>query len=296
MEPILQTRGLTKYYGRRAVVNAVDMHIRRGDIYGFIGKNGAGKTTAMRMILGLTSPSSGEIELFGKPVCDEGRRRVGSLVETPGLFRSCSAFETLKRYSLLFGGTDAYIKELLALVGLEGAGKKSVSAFSLGMRQRLGVAIAMLGDPELLILDEPVNGLDPAGIRDVRETLLRLNRERGVTILIASHLLEELSKLATCYGIIREGVLVDEFSLEALHQRCRHSLVVRCREPEKAAQILRARFGIEAVRSEDGCLSVYEGLEEAEALNAALCEAGCGVSDFHRIEADVEAYFLERIG
>ena len=292
---VLETNGLTKHYGKKTVVDRVSMHVHQGDIYGFIGKNGAGKTTTMRMILGLALPNAGSVSLFGAPACDDARRRIGALVETPGLYKHCSAYETLRRYSILYGGTDAEIRDLLHLVGLDDAGPKHAGAFSLGMRQRLGIAVAMLGRPSLLILDEPVNGLDPAGMKEMRDLLLKVNRERGVTILISSHLLGELSKLATRYGIIREGVLTEEITTQALEEHCRQSIEIRCQTPAKAEALLRDRFGIAAVQQQDH-LVIYHGLERAAELNAALSAAGCGVSDFHLVDADMEAYFLERIG
>ena len=200
-EYIIETSNLTKTFGSKRACDEVSMHVKRGDIYGFIGKNGAGKTTAMKLILGLLSPNSGEVSLFGKKEnLNESRKKIGSLVETPALYNGSSALENMRRFAMLFGGDEQEIRELLELVGLNNTGSKKAGAFSLGMKQRLGIAIAMLGNPEILILDEPVNGLDPAGIKEIRDTILKLNKEKGVTFLISSHLLDELAKITTTYG------------------------------------------------------------------------------------------------
>ena len=174
-EFVLQTRGLTKRFGRKIVVNNLNLNIKKGDIYGFIGPNGAGKTTVMKVILGLLFANSGEVSLFGEPQNIRNLKRVGSLIEAPGLYGNCTAYENMKRFSILGGGTDKEIHELLELVGLKEATYKKAKTFSLGMKQRLGIAIALLGNPEFLILDEPVNGLDPMGMKDVRDIILRIN-------------------------------------------------------------------------------------------------------------------------
>ena len=190
-------------------VNNVNMTIHKGDIYGFIGKNGAGKTTFKRLVLGTAFLTKGEIKLFGGEPFDKARRKIGSLIEAPGLYKNCTAYENLKQFSLIYGGTDAEIKEILSLVGLAATGNKKAGKFSLGMRQRLGIAIALLGNPEFLVLDEPVNGLDPAGMKEVRDLILKLNHEKNITILISSHLLDELSKIVTRYGSINDGMLIE---------------------------------------------------------------------------------------
>lgn len=173
METILQTTNLSRQFGKKMAVNNVNMTIHKGDIYGFIGKNGAGKTTFMRLVLGTAFPSKGEIKLFDGEPFDKARRKIGSLIEAPGLYKNCTAYENLKQFSLIYGGTDAEIKEILFLVGLADTGNKKAGKFSLGMRQRLGIAIALLGNPEFLVLDEPVNGLDPAGMKEVRDLIFK---------------------------------------------------------------------------------------------------------------------------
>ena len=210
METVLKTVGLSKKYGSRYVVRGVNMTINKGDIYGFIGKNGAGKTTFMRVILGLSEPTEGSFELFGGISREEAGRKTGALIEAPGIYPNCTAKENMKRFALLKGADANSIDGILEFVGLGDVGNKKAGKFSLGMKQRLGIAVALLGDPEFLVLDEPVNGLDPAGMKEVRDLIVKLNKERGITVLISSHLLDELSKIVTRYGIINNGVLVDE--------------------------------------------------------------------------------------
>nr|WP_326167284.1 ABC transporter ATP-binding protein [uncultured Lachnoclostridium sp.] len=218
---ILKTNHLTKRYGHRAVVENLSMTIYKGDIYGFIGKNGAGKTTLIRMVTGLATPSDGSIRLFGSGSLLEGRRRIGTVIEAPAFYPGMTAYENIIAFSKLQGLHDfSHTEDLLELVGLTHTGKKKCRNFSLGMKQRLAIAIALIGDPELLILDEPTNGLDPEGMKEVRDLILKLNQEKGITVLVSSHILGELSKFATRYGIIHHGKLIEEFTEEDLWRRC----------------------------------------------------------------------------
>ncbi|MDD7618809.1 MAG: ATP-binding cassette domain-containing protein, partial [Bacillales bacterium] len=207
---VIEVKGLVKTFGKKTVLNGLNMTIRRGDIYGFIGNNGSGKTTAMKIILGLLEADSGDITLFGSKDLLAERKRIGSLIEAPGLYKGCTAKENMKRFAMLFGGEEKEIDDLLAFVGLGDVGKKKVRAFSLGMKQRLGIAVALLGNPEILVLDEPTNGLDPAGIKDLRELFEKIASEKGVSLLISSHHLDELSRIANVYGILVDGRIVDE--------------------------------------------------------------------------------------
>ncbi|MDE6724597.1 MAG: ATP-binding cassette domain-containing protein, partial [Ruminiclostridium sp.] len=210
MEYLLTTNAVTKQYGRQRAVNAVSIHIRQGAIYGLIGRNGAGKTTLLKMISGLAAPSEGDFSLFGKTgrEVSEYMSRIGSLIENPGIYPNLSAPENLQLKCLAMGiRKKGVIGELLETVGLGDTGKKKVRNFSLGMKQRLGIALALVGDPDLVILDEPINGLDPQGIAEIRETIFKLNKEKNITFIISSHILEELSKIATDYGIIHNGIL-----------------------------------------------------------------------------------------
>ena len=218
MEYVIETNGLTKKYGEKLAVNKASVHVRKGDIYGLIGKNGAGKTTLMKLLLGLAVPQSGEIKLFGNSDLNLSRKKIGSLIEAPVIFKNETAFENMKRFSILAPTTDEEIKRILDLVGIGNTGAKKAGAFSLGMKQRLGVGIALLGDPEILILDEPINGLDPAGIKEVRAMIVELNG-RGITFMISSHILDELGKIATNYGIMHAGILEEISAAELAAKR-----------------------------------------------------------------------------
>ncbi len=296
MEYVLKTHELTKNYGMKKAVNGVSISIKKGDIYGFIGKNGAGKTTLMRLVLGAAVPSSGTLELFGGQNPDAARHRIGSLLESPSLYKNCSAYENLKRFSLLTGNSDKDIRAILRFVELGDTGKKKVGQFSLGMKQRLGIAIAMLGHPEFLILDEPVNGLDPEGIKDIRDLILRLNKELGVTILVSSHLLDELAKVVTVYGIINNGVLVEQISAKELQQKCRRRLLITVDDTEKALEVIRGQLGDIKPRLEENTIVIDSHLEDSAAINTALVENGISVIELQRQTATLESYFMERVG
>ncbi len=296
MDYVIETKGLTKAFPGKLAADHVNLHVRRGDIYGFIGKNGAGKTTTMKLILGLSYPTEGDIELFGEKDLARGRAKIGSLIEAPGLYKNASAYENMKRFSLISGGTDKQIREILDMVGLGGVGKRKAGNFSLGMRQRLGIAIALLGDPEILILDEPINGLDPAGIKEIRDTIVKLNRERGVTFLISSHLLDELAKITTVYGIINEGRLVEEIGAGELMERCRQNLRIRVSDPEKAAAILRANHLLDRYDSDREGITLFDHYEQAARINELLVTNGLQVRELTVSSTGFEDYFIERIG
>lgn len=298
-ELLLQTRALTKQYGRHRAVDQVSMHIKKGAIYGFIGRNGAGKTTTLRMISGLASPTAGEIELFGCRGRDLSRirSRVGCLIEGPGLYGSMSARDNLKMKCMLLGVYKrGYEEELLDIVGLGGVGKKPVKRYSLGMKQRLGIALALVGEPDLLVLDEPINGLDPQGIAEVRDTVLKLNRERNMTILISSHILEELSKIATDYGIIHNGTLLQELTNEELMEKCSERLEITLDDPERAVPVM-DRLGIKRYQVADReHIYIFERLEESAALNMAFAKAGIPVRGISVTNEELETYFLKLTG
>lgn len=298
-ELLLQTMALTKQYGRHRAVDQVSMHIKKGAIYGFIGRNGAGKTTTLRMISGLASPTAGEIELFGcrGRELSRIRSRVGCLIEGPGLYGSMSARDNLKMKSMLLGVYKrGYEEELLDIVGLGGVGKKPVKRYSLGMKQRLGIALALVGEPDLLVLDEPINGLDPQGIAEVRDAVLKLNRERNMTILISSHILEELSKIATDYGIIHNGTLLQELTNEELMEKCSERLEVTLDDPERAVPVM-DRLGIKRYQVADReHIYIFERLEESAALNMAFAKAGIPVRGISVTNEELETYFLKLTG
>ena len=248
MENVLTTCGLTKRYGKQLAVDGVDMHIDRGDIYGFVGENGSGKTTVIRLITGLIFADQGNFRLFGTESTDKqigtARCRIGAIVETPSIYLNMSAADNLRQQCILLGKDESRILPVLTDVGLEElyTSRKRAGNFSLGMRQRLGIAMALLGDPEFLILDEPMNGLDPAGIVEIRELILRLNRERGITFLISSHILTELSLVATKYGIISKGKLIQEITAEQLHKECAKATVISATDPAALTACLQTAF------------------------------------------------------
>ena len=296
MSYVIETRNLSKKFPNKLAVNKVNIHVEKGDIYGLIGKNGAGKTTSMRMILGTLFPSEGEILLFGSEKLDVERKRIGSLIEAPGIYRGCSAFENMKRFSLLYGGTDEDIKNILEFVGLGNVGKKKAGQFSLGMKQRLGIALALLGNPELLILDEPINGLDPAGIKEIRDLIVKLNQEKGVTFLISSHLLDELGKIATRYGIINNGELVDEISAYELQERCKTCLIIGVDDIEKAQELLKKAKLLDSYQVSENKIMVYSHLEDPSLFNEVLVKGGVKVNQLTFSANAFEEYFIERLG
>ena len=249
MDYILETRSLSKQYGHFKALDGMDMHIPKGAIYGLVGKNGAGKTTLIRLICGLQEPSSGSFTLYGAENRDKAivraRRRMGAVVETPSLYPDMTAEDNLKvQYRVLGLPSFEGIDQLLQLVGLEHTGKKKARNFSLGMKQRLGIAVALAGDPDFLVLDEPVNGLDPQGIIEIRELILKLNRERQISVLISSHILDELSRLATHYGFIDSGRMVKEISAEELDTVCRKCMRLVVSDVKPLARVLDS-MGIE---------------------------------------------------
>lgn len=296
METVLRTQSLTKRFREKVAVNKVNITIERGDIYGFIGKNGAGKTTTMKLILGLNFPDEGKIEYFGGTPPEKACRKIGSLIEAPGLYKNCTAYENMKRFSILSGGTDKEIKDRLRLVGLGNTGNKKAGEFSLGMRQRLGIAIALLGDPEFLILDEPINGLDPEGIREIRDVIASLNRERGVTFLISSHLLDELAKVVTKYGILSGGVLQEEITAKQLEERCRSGLKITVDNIAKALSVLEGRIGRSNIGIAGRSLILQSDTEYAGKINALLVRGGVEVKELALQHGGVEDYFIERLG
>ena len=297
MEHILQTENLSKVYGAKTVLNHVSIHVPKGSIYGLVGKNGAGKTTLMRIICGLTQQSEGSSTLLGKTDDETVRRNMGMLIEKPGIYEHMTALENLRYFSLLFGIGDREHQRILEMVGLQNAGKKKASQFSLGMKQRLGIAIALLGNPDFLILDEPINGLDPEGVYEMRKMLEMLNREHGTTIMIASHILSELHKLATDYAIIDGGCLIDEFSKDTLESACSSSVQIMV-EPEylqDAKMLIASRYP--DVRCEilsNQKLRLYEKIDPAD-LNQFLVEHKVRVCGLGANDEDIERFFVEKL-
>lgn len=298
---ILKTHNLSKKYGSQLAVNNVNMTIKKGDIYGFIGQNGAGKTTLIRLITGLIHRTSGEIEILGASEnneLDQARTMVGSLVETPAFYGNMTARENLEVSRLVrnIAGKQC-IDEVLELVGLVNIEKKKVKNFSLGMKQRLGIANALLGKPRFLILDEPVNGLDPVSIVEIRELLKKVNKENDTTILVSSHILGELSELATCYGIINNGELVEEFSAEELKERCKQYIELQVSDVKKAVVLLEEALNTTnyAVLP-NNLIKVYSHLNSIGKINTLLSTNGVEVQKSVLKGQNLEEYFINIVG
>ena len=288
---VIQTTDLSKRYKDRWAVDHLDLRVEQGDIYGFIGQNGAGKSTTLKLLCGLARPTQGEALIFGKPVRDSvARRRVGALIEQPGLYPDLSGQENLRLCAALLGldSPERQVEEILKTVGLPLREKKPVRHYSMGMKQRLGVALALLGGPDLLLLDEPINGLDPEGIREMRELLLQLNRERGLTILVSSHILGELSKIATRYGIIQEGRMVEQITAAELEQKCTDYLHLRADQPQKAAVLLERELQLTRWEMRpEGEIRIYEAVD-AKAVGQALTQAGIAIEELGLHRQDLE--------
>lgn len=298
---IIETKGLTKRYGDQISVSSLDLHVQKGRIYGLLGRNGAGKTTTMKMLLGLTAPTSGTVSIFGRPLKGNEKRilpRVGSLIESPGFYPNLTGTENLQIFARLRGlKSPNYIKGALELVNLPYRDKKRYAQYSLGMKQRLAIALAVMHDPELLILDEPINGLDPIGIAEVRDFIRALCDERGKTILISSHILSEIALLADDIGIIDHGVLLEEESLAELERKNGKVLRFSVSNAPVAGQLLQQELGIQAVTVEnERDLTVRDLRLDTGAAVRRFVEAGLVVSDAHLYEDTLEDYFKRITG
>ena len=292
---MLKTTNIVKKYGNRTVLKNINMNINKGDIYGFIGKNGAGKTTFMRVVLSLTPKDSGEVIYYDNKSINDIGLKVGSLIEAPGLYKNASAYENMKRFSILYGADESKINEILKMVGLDNTGKRKAKDFSLGMRQRLGIAIALLGEPELLILDEPINGLDPEGIKEIRDVIVKLNKEKNITFLISSHLLDELSKIVTKYGIINNGELIEEISAKELKEKCKNKLIIEVDDSEKALNKLVNIISKENIKVNNNSIEVNSHINESAKINKLLVESGIMVNAIYTNLDSLEEYFMKRI-
>jgi len=293
---ILQTEGLTKVYSDTKVVDSVSLTVEQGDIYGFVGKNGAGKTTFIRMILGLTGITDGSFKLFDGENISSARKRVGSLIESPAIFRNMTASQNLDIYCTMLGADKKTIPDILKTVGLSDTGKKKSGDFSLGMKQRLGIAIALIGNPDFLILDEPINGLDPTVIVDVRELLLEL-KNQGKTIFISSHILGELEKIATRYGIISSGKLVEEITSAELSEKCGSRTVITVSDTAKSIEIISKMLdtGSENIECDKNNIFVKAKIDNIGELTNALFNAGVVVSGISNDENSAEKYFIRKM-
>lgn len=299
MESILTTSNITKIYKNVYAVNNININIHQGDIYGLVGRNGAGKTTLMKMIAGLAKPTSGNYKIFGH-FPEENKdllKRVGCLIEAPGVYPNMTAKENLKQKCILLGvNKKDYINGLLETVGLGNVGNKRVNQFSLGMRQRLGIALALIGEPDLLILDEPINGLDPQGIVQMRDMIINLNKERNITFLISSHILEELSKICTRFGFVNNGVLVEEDTVEELFDKCSDHVVIKTNTPEKACLILDSINVTDYKVVTNDTIRVFGGNDKTAFMNSALVSQGVEVKEIHIEGVSIEEYFLNITG
>ena len=299
MDYVLQTDSLTKTYKTTKALDRLTMNVERGAIYGFVGRNGAGKTTLIRLICGLQLPTEGSFTLYGCPntgrEITKARRRMGAVVETPSIYLSMTAEENLKQqYQILGLPSCEGVGELLELVRLQNTGRKKARDFSLGMRQRLGIAVALAGDPDFLILDEPANGLDPQGIVEIRELILRLNRERQITVLISSHILDELSRLATHYGFIDGGRMVREISAKDLEASCRKCLRLTVSDARPLTAAL-DKMGLEYSIRSDTEADVY-GAPSVTELTLALHAAGCEIKNIREHDESLESYYMNLVG
>ncbi|WP_409343543.1 ABC transporter ATP-binding protein [Paenibacillus sp. MBLB4367] len=295
---VIETRGLTKEYRVRKAVDNVNLQIRKGDIYGFLGPNGAGKTTTIRMLLGLIRPSNGTIRMFGKELKKEKLailRKVGSLVEYPSYYGHLTAIENLEAIRRILDVPKSRIDEVLAVVRLTKEAKRPVKGYSLGMKQRLGIAAALLGNPELLVLDEPTNGLDPAGILEIRELIKQMPKEHGITVLVSSHLLSEVEQMATRVGIIHNGTMIFEDTIEALRKRANSKIRIAVSEPDKALRIA-AASGCFAVRQDDVLLLDSMHDDQVAGIVENLVHARHSVYRVEEIKQSLEDLFLELVG
>ena len=295
-ETVLKATDITKKYGAAKALDKVSIEIKRGMIYGLIGENGAGKSTFMRTIMCLISIDEGSIELFGTTDLQAARRRMGQSIETPALYPELTARDNLRIQAANGGVSDREIEDLLKMMRLENTGKKKAKNFSLGMRQRLAIANVLITNPEFLILDEPTNGMDPAGMAEMREIIQRLVKERGITVLLSSHLLDELSQIATHYGILHEGHLIKELSKEELAQESRQFIKIDTSATEQAVTVLDSFGYRDYFVQSSRVIQLFEGIDQVAAINQALVEEKVPVDGIHLVGQKLEDYFLQLTG
>ena len=298
---ILEAKGITKKYRQTLALDNVELKLQKGKIYGFIGQNGAGKTTFLRMVTGLAFPTSGELSLWGKTGekdLQEQRKRIGCIIEGPALYPGMTAYQNLEVQRLQRGIPDkSIIDKTLKMVGLADTGRKKVRNFSLGMKQRLGIAIALLNTPEFLILDEPINGLDPQGIVDVRNLIKSLNKEYGMTIIISSHILEELYNTATDFILIDHGRIIEELSEEELNEKCKQHIAIKATDTNKAIMVLEEKLHTDKFKvMPDNTIQLYDFLNDTETVAVELSQNGVIVTGLTVTGDTLEQYFLDKIG
>ena len=297
---LITTNELCKTYSKKLVIDHVNMHIPESSIYGFVGENGSGKTTIMRLLTGLAEPTSGTYELFGlknnDPRIFEKRKNISAIVETTSLVPTLTAKQNIRYYELYTGITltEADRDALLSKVHLENVNNKKVKNFSLGMRQRLGIALALVNNPTLMFLDEPMNGLDPEGIAELRDLLIELNQKDGITVLISSHILSELEKIASCYGFISHGKLLEEITAQELRERCRKSLMIKVDKLAKAEKVLKQLGSLDYKVSPNGEIKIYDNLKIKDVV-MSLDDAGVNLLGINSSEESVEDYYLNLV-
>lgn len=298
MEYLLNTNDLKKAYLGKPVVNKININIKKGDIYGFIGRNGAGKTTTMKMIAGLEKPTSGSLELFGDKNLNYGRSKIGTVIEYPCLYPYMTARQNINAQRHLLNMRDeSIVDEILDIVGLGNTGNKKAKNFSLGMKQRLAIALSLVGEPEFLMLDEPINGLDPMGIKDIRDLILKLNKERGITVMISSHILGELVKISTRFGIINKGELVAQFDSDELKEKVKEKIKIRVNDVDRAYNVLKEEIGVENCEIDsEREISVFDCLEKSGEISSALAQNDIILESMAKEGSDYESYFIELMG
>lgn len=299
MEYVLESNGLSKRYRNFTALDGLNMHIPKGSIYGFVGRNGAGKTTLIRLICGLQEPTGGSFTLYGIENTDRkinrSRRRMGAVVEAPSIYLNMTAKENIRQQCLVLGTpSESGIDGILRLVGLGDTGKKKAKDFSLGMRQRLAIAVALAGNPDFLVLDEPVNGLDPQGIIEIRELILKLNKEHGITVLISSHILDELAKLATHYGFIDGGRMITEMSADELDKRCRKCVRIEVSDAKALALVLDS-LGAEYSINDGESADIFADIPVTQ-LVTELAKVGCTVRSIRERDESLEGFYMNLMG
>lgn len=301
MREVIKTNNLVKKYGENIVLDNISITVNQGEIYGLVGDNGAGKTTLFRILSGQSNISNGSFELLGESSeknIMKVRKRIGTIIENPSFYPKMTIEENLEYYRLQRGiPGKKNIDKILKEVGLLEVKKKKFNNISLGMKQRLGLALALLGEPELLILDEPINGLDPSGIIEIRNLLLKLNREKNITIIISSHILSELYNIATCYGFLSKGKLVEEISLKQLNERCRSYLEINVTNPKKFSVLLEEKLGYKNYKiMPNGLIHLFEKDPINEEISRLAVENGIGLKSINEKSANLENYYLSLIG
>lgn len=299
MEPVIKLENITKRYGKQTVVDKVNITIEKGHIYGLIGPNGAGKTTIMKILAGLALQDEGEISFFGsRTALDENRSRMSFMIEAPYLDDTMTARRNMEYVRYVRGiANEKRIDEMLAFVGLDNVGKKPAGKFSLGMKQRLGLAMALLSEPEVMVLDEPVNGLDPEGIVELRLLLKKLCQEEGITIMISSHILSELAELCTDYIIINQGKIVEKLSAEELNNKCRQYIAIKTNNISETATVLEQSLNTtnyKVVENEE--IHLFDMLEELERVSKAITDSGLIITKFVSVGEELENYYLSKVG